>query len=597
MMNDREYVKCRESLVRVYKLAFTTSKTRFVIINFFTIIVGLVPVAYLYISELFLQSMYNILVDGTKSNYPLIICAIYLVVAVINSILTFYIAKNIVRISYLVERQLENELINFSNKIELINFENREFHDSYQNATNGIQRVSKLLLILPSMLTQIIAAISILVFISKTSIVFSVIFFVGTIPLMLLDAKYGRKRWQLNKEQALENRQEEYYEKILTTDEYGKELRLFSLQNFFYLKWEKLYDKLFNQRMKLVEKKLFTGILGQLNTPITILLMLVFLVKKAGEGVLKVVDINVYVNASQSFAIIIYQLFGTITDTYENLLYMNDYFTFVDKISGGEYEHDSNKIVYTGKNDASLITLKNVSFKYDNSDSYTLKDINLSVNEGEVIAIVGCNGSGKTTLSKILLGIFNPNEGSVTVNNNYICDIKHESAYIMQDFVKYNFSVKENIALGNIKEIENEKKIYDIAVEAQCDEFVDKFKDNYDTILGKGYDDNGIDLSGGQWQRIGIARGLFANSKLIVLDEPTASLDPKTEAGLYKQIKELTHNHTMIMISHRLGSTKLVDRIIVLDEGRIVEMGTHENLMKENGLYASMYNKQAKWYD
>ncbi len=217
--------------------------------------------------------------------------------------------------------------------------------------------------------------------------------------------------------------------------------------------------------------------------------------------------------------------------------------------------------------------------------------------KGEVLAVVGCNGSGKTILTRLILGLFSPEVGDVLVNNRFLNDIPSDSAYIMQDFVNYNFTVNENIALGKVEDINNGKRIKDVAIRMGCDEYIERLPNGYKTILGKGFDDNGCDLSGGEWQKLAIARGEFSNSQLLILDEPTSALDPKAEAALYKQISMMAKYRTLVMISHRLGSTKIADRIIVLDNGEIVEVGKHNELLQNGGLYCKMYKKQAQWYD
>lgn len=247
--------------------------------------------------------------------------------------------------------------------------------------------------------------------------------------------------------------------------------------------------------------------------------------------------------------------------------------------------------------EACLLHLEDISFKYSEGESYALKHINMQIFKGEVLAVVGCNGSGKTTLTRLILGLFSPEVGDVLVNNRFLNDIPSDSAYIMQDFVNYNFTVNENIALGKVEDINNGKRIKDVAIRMGCDEYIERLPNGYKTILGKGFDDNGCDLSGGEWQKLAIARGEFSNSQLLILDEPTSALDPKAEAALYKQISMMAKYRTLVMISHRLGSTKIADRIIVLDNGEIVEVGKHDELLQNGGLYCKMYKKQAQWYD
>lgn len=595
IMQNRK--KLIQSMIRIYSIALKVNGIQFFMINILTVIIGIIPGINLYIIEMLLDCMYSILVEKNITNTPFVVGGAALLIGILNALVNFLITKYTTKISYQVERKLEADLITAISDVGYENYENQSFYDELDASKKGIQRVSNLILLLPTLCAQIVAGISILIYISRVHILFPLLFIVGNIPLMLLDAKFGRKRWNLERGQTLERRKTEYYEKIITTDEYGKEVRLFSLDNFFYDKWEKLYDKLFSEKLQLAKKKMYAGILGQLNTPVTIFMILFFLVKKVRVGMMKVVDINVYINAAQSFATVMFQLFGISTNAYNDILHINDYYDFIDKLISKEYKEKKDKTVYKDMGEACLLHLEDISFKYSEGENYALKHINMQIFKGEVLAVVGCNGSGKTTLTRLILGLFSPEVGNVLVNNRFLNDIPSDSAYIMQDFVNYNFTVNENIALGKVEDINNGKRIKDVAIRMGCDEYIERLPNGYKTILGKGFDDNGCDLSGGEWQKLAIARGEFSNSQLLILDEPTSALDPKAEAALYKQISMMAKYRTLVMISHRLGSTKIADRIIVLDNGEIVEVGKHDELLQNGGLYCKMYKKQAQWYD
>ncbi len=594
MQNRKKLI---QSMIRIYSIALKVNGIQFFMINILTVIIGIIPGINLYIIEMLLDCMYSILVEKNITNTPFVVGGAALLIGILNALVNFLITKYTTKISYQVERKLEADLITAISDVGYENYENQSFYDELDASKKGIQRVSNLILLLPTLCAQIVAGISILIYISRVHILFPLLFIVGNIPLMLLDAKFGRKRWNLEREQTLERRKTEYYEKIITTDEYGKEVRLFSLDNFFYDKWEKLYDKLFSEKLQLAKKKMYAGILGQLNTPVTIFMILFFLVKKVRVGMMKVVDINVYINAAQSFATVMFQLFGISTNAYNDILHINDYYDFIDKLISKEYKEKKDKTVYKDMGEACLLHLEDISFKYREGENYALKHINMQIFKGEVLAVVGCNGSGKTTLTRLILGLFSPEVGNVLVNNRFLNDILSDSAYIMQDFVNYNFTVNENIALGKVEDINNGKRIKDVAIRMGCDEYIERLPNGYKTILGKGFDDNGCDLSGGEWQKLAIARGEFSDSQLLILDEPTSALDPKAEAALYKQISMMAKYRTLVMISHRLGSTKIADRIIVLDNGEIVEVGKHDELLQNDGLYCKMYKKQAQWYD
>ncbi|MEN8907300.1 MAG: ABC transporter ATP-binding protein, partial [Clostridiales bacterium] len=245
------------------------------------------------------------------------------------------------------------------------------------------------------------------------------------------------------------------------------------------------------------------------------------------------------------------------------------------------------------------IQLKNVSFLYPNKEIKALKNINLDIKNKETIAFVGENGSGKSTLAKIIAGLYQPTEGEVNIFGRNRANENVQQRYegisaVFQDFQKYKMSLKTNIQISDLTYEETYQELDHLAKIVGIDMNNRSITNGYDTILSRDFD--GVDLSIGQWQRLVIARGIHRKSKLIFLDEPTASIDPVEESELFKQFMNMSKDYTTIIITHRLGSAKIADRICVLDKGSIVEIGTHSNLMKKNGLYKKLYQTQAKWY-
>jgi len=245
------------------------------------------------------------------------------------------------------------------------------------------------------------------------------------------------------------------------------------------------------------------------------------------------------------------------------------------------------------------IEFRNVSFKYPQTERWILKNFNLKIEHGEKISIVGKNGEGKTTIIKLLLGLFIPDEGTILIGNKSLDSYSQNVRTrlfgpVFQDFVKYNMSIKDNIIVGNINDI-NDDTLLEVSKKAGVDDFVQNLDNKYETLIGKDFDE-AIDLSGGQWQRIAIARALMKENSILILDEPTSQLDPMAESNIYKEFSKMTKNRTTIFVTHRLASTMITDKIYVIDEGRIIEEGTHKQLMKLKGTYSNMFNAQKKWY-
>lgn len=246
------------------------------------------------------------------------------------------------------------------------------------------------------------------------------------------------------------------------------------------------------------------------------------------------------------------------------------------------------------------ITMENVSFKYPNAEKDALRNINLKIKPGERIAIVGENGSGKTTLVKLLIGLYKPTEGSVKIGETDVNTVSYKSLFgkvsgVFQKYQRYAFTLKENVSISDLTSEYSDEKIEKMLVQNNIDKNnKDIFPNGIDTMLSREFD--GIDLSGGQWQRIAIARGLYRESDIIVLDEPTAALDPIEESAVYTKFVEIAKNKTAIIVTHRQGSAKIAERIVVMNNGQIAEIGSHDELMSNGRLYYDMYTAQATWY-
>lgn len=246
------------------------------------------------------------------------------------------------------------------------------------------------------------------------------------------------------------------------------------------------------------------------------------------------------------------------------------------------------------------IEFRDVWFRYPGTEKDILKGLSFKISQGEKASIVGENGEGKSTMIKLLLGLFIPDKGEILVGGRnleeYPLSVRTKIfGPVFQDFQKYSITIKENIGIGNVEELQNIDKIKKAAKKGRADTFAESFAKGYDTLLGRDFE-GGVDLSGGQWQRIAIARAFMGDKPILLLDEPTSQLDPMAEAKLYQEFADMTENRTAIFITHRLGSTMITDKILVISEGKIGEEGTHESLMLSGGIYAKMFHAQKSWY-
>ncbi len=243
---------------------------------------------------------------------------------------------------------------------------------------------------------------------------------------------------------------------------------------------------------------------------------------------------------------------------------------------------------------------ENVGFKYPDTDVWALRHLSFTLNPGEKLALVGENGAGKTTLVKLLAHLYEPTEGRILLDGVDLCeydpeDLRREIGVIFQDYVRFMFTAGENISIGNIEELENRSRIHDSAHKSLADTVIDPLPKKYEQMLGKRFA-GGVDLSGGQWQKVALARAYMRDAQLIILDEPTAALDARAEHEVFVRFAELMKGKAAVLISHRFSTVRMADRILFLEHGQLLELGTHEELLAKGGKYAELFSLQAKGY-
>lgn len=279
----------------------------------------------------------------------------------------------------------------------------------------------------------------------------------------------------------------------------------------------------------------------------------------------------------------------------QNNLYVKQLFDFLDMPEEDEVEEAEQRVSHIDS-----IEFRNVSFKYPNTPKNAISNISFKLNRNEKLAIVGKNGSGKSTIVKLITQLYSNFEGDILINGQSIRDLNKESfrekmGVVFQDFVQYEMTVKDNVGFGDVNQKENDQLVWKAIEQSGITKLINTLPNKLNTMLGKWFDD-GQQLSGGQWQRVAIARAFMRNADVYILDEPSSYLDPHSEKEVFNKFEQLTHQKIGVFISHRLSSAKTADNIILLEEGRIIEAGSHDSLMRLNGTYAEMFDIQASSY-
>ncbi|WP_066384680.1 MULTISPECIES: ABC transporter ATP-binding protein [unclassified Anabaena] len=423
------------------------------------------------------------------------------------------------------------------------------------------------------------------------------ILFVAALPALLVRVKFSRVMYRWQRKWTPSERQAMYLAWMLTSDQYAKEIRLFDIGGYFSQWYQRIRQQLYKEKVAVLSKRSLAFFGAEAIAGIIIFVIYAFIIYQAINGVLRLGDLVLYYQALQKGQNDIKALLASISALYEDNLFLANLYEFLDikpRIV------DSINPVPLPRPMQSGIEFQNVSFQYSTTTRQALKDINLRVGPGEVIALVGENGSGKTTLIKLLCRLYDPTGGKITIDGIDLkeyktAELRREISVIFQDYAKYHFTAQENIWLANIDLPPQRESIIAAARRSGADDVISKLPKGYDTVLGKLFEE-GEELSIGQWQKVALARAFLRDSQLIVLDEPTSAMDPKAEYEVFDKFRQLIKDQAAILISHRLSTVKMADRIYVMDNGTIVESGTHDELMQMNGTYAYLFETQAQQY-
>lgn len=411
----------------------------------------------------------------------------------------------------------------------------------------------------------------------------------SVLPFFYARLTRGKEFYRIRSGQARENRKLDDLWRILTTKESVKEMRVTQSAGYVFDKWRRTRDEvaeaLRRENRKEAKSCFSCESIKILGYCVSIFIALALVLNQE-------ISIGVFGACIAAFASLQNTAKNFLMDLGklpEQLSFAGDYFAYLELEWNEQAEKRIENIRFTKK-----MEVKNVCFRYPGCERDTLKDVNFSIREGEKIAIVGENGSGKTTLSKILLGLYPPNAGEVFLDGCLLekhsgQSFREQVSLVSQDFVRYALTLRENVGISDIKELSNDAKIRK-ALERTKAELRDP-----ETQMGKAF--GGLELSGGQWQKIAVARGIFRERGFLILDEPTSALDSLAEADLLRTLLKMAEDKTAVIISHRVSLCRFVSRILVLKDGRICEMGSHRELLEKRGEYARLYMEQKKWYD
>ncbi len=587
-------------LLYIFKLVWEARPSLLFVMMFMTLYNGVMPLVGTLITANLLAEVVRSFSEDVNMLIPL---AYQFGYTFLNSLISS-LNGIITRISgEIVTNHVKIKIMKKAKEVDLASFDMPDFYERLENANreagsrpvNILNSTFDLISRIISMISYVVILFTLLAKMGTMSYILFIVFVILSIVTAAVTFFFRRKNFLYMRHRSKDRRQLQYYSDLMVNKDVVKEIRLFNLSDMFIGRYNEIFTQYFKGIRAIILQEGGWNIFLSLCT--AVLNMALFYM--VATNVKQISDYSIYTSALNSVSSAVTSLIMTTASIYEGSLFIDNMILFMNEKK--TIVPDIPQPIVPQRHCGHTIELKNVSFSYPGTERKVIKNVNLTLNAGDTVVLVGLNGAGKTTLIKLITRLYDPTEGEILLDGRNIKDYDVTELYklygiIFQDFGKYAVNVTENIAFGDIDKNIEQDDIENSARQANADDFIRKLPHGYDTPLMRYFEKTGIELSIGQWQKLSIARAFYSDSDILILDEPTASLDPMAEQEIFNQFDQLRKDKTTLFVSHRLSSATTANKIVVMKEGEIVEMGDHHQLMAQKGEYYTLFSTQAKRY-
>lgn len=592
----------------IVKLVWRTGHWILFLLSFIALFKGVTPVIGALISQGILNELQKIIQQGAMPESEFWQSAVFrlliflFVYRILNQMVTD-LSRALNRIAgEKVVKQVKTQIMEKSKELDVASFDNPAFYERMENASREAgMRPLQILTETFGMVSTVIEFISYLaILLAAPGLWWATLVIIAvSVPSAVINFIYRRKNFQYMRRRSKERRQMDYYSGLLVNKDLIKEVRIFDLADTFIGRYAEVFKVYYRGLRRLIFSESAWHIAIGVVAGITNLIFYVLIALQVFTGQIMIGDYTLFTGAIASVANCINALISTSGTIYEGTLFIDNLIAFMDEPTT-VVPRIANPLSVS-RSEGHTIEFRHVTFRYPGTSRDVLHDVSFTIQPGETLALVGLNGAGKTTLIKLLTRLYDPTEGCILLDGHDLRDYDLSDLYatfgiIFQDFGRYAVSVEENIRYGDIHKQADMDEVISAARQSAAEDYIGHLPEGYGTPLMRIFEPTGLELSIGQWQKLAIARAFYADSEILILDEPTASLDPIAEQEIFNQFDALRSRKTTIFVSHRLSSATIADQIIVLENGCLIEKGPHQALMAQKGKYHELFSTQAKRY-